>query len=357
MAFLRAVVAVVGAVVGVALLMPVVLVGVVFWLVSFGTRRLQLWTVLEPRSEALRQLVQYEPVIGWKNRPNLDTHGQADDVFHLRTDDEGWRGRQSLDDSKIVVFGDSFAFGQGVDECDHFTELDPSLAVKTVGVNAYNLVQELLWMQRLAPRLRGKLVVWMVYLGNDVYENLNPHTLSYRIPFVGQRSSGEWEIVSDHVVPEPWSYYGELRDFGCEVVSSIAALSCPGRFSDRAFSACQYLVRQGYEVTARAGADLVVISVPHLTQVSEVEELRQLAPDPSSFDVRLPDDRLREICRSMGVEFVALLDRLGPHHYLPVDRHWNAAGHQLFAEVLSLLAESQRRRTLRTQWTQPGRQG
>ena len=60
-------------------------------------------------------------------------------------------------------------------------------------------------LEQLAPKLRGRLVVWFIYCGNDFYDNLAPDLHGYRRPFVREaRPDGGWEIVTDHVRSEPW---------------------------------------------------------------------------------------------------------------------------------------------------------
>src|SRR5690606_22804464 len=120
---------------------------------------------------------------------------------------KGWRGSRTLDECGIVVFGDSFAFGYGADDRAVYSELDRELDVKPIGVNGYNMVQSFLWMERYAGHLEGKLVVWLIYHGNDLYENLCPNLDHYRMPFARETGGSDgWEIASEHVSVEPWPY-------------------------------------------------------------------------------------------------------------------------------------------------------
>jgi hypothetical protein len=354
MAVIRGLVACLGAVLGGVLLLPVLAMAVLLWMVSAGTRSLRKWSVLEPSSLSFRDFVEYDRTVGWVTRRGLDAHVRsADDVFRVRTDEEGWRGPVSIDESTVVVLGDSFAFGYGVDDLDHYAAVDPSAAIKPVAVPGYNPVQELLVLRSLAPRLRGKLVVWLIYLGNDLFETVRPHSANYRAPFVRQTTGDAWEITSAHVTPAPWGHSGDIQHFSSEYITAIAALSCPGPLVDRTFSALRQVVRSGSEALAAEHADLVVVSAPHVLQLGSAEDLRRRAPEPAAFDVHLPDERLGQICRDLSIDFVPLRDRLAPRHYLAADRHWNAEGHRVFAETLAVLAESRRRRTLRTQWNRP----
>ncbi len=332
MEIVRGFVAAVAGLIGLVLLLPVVILAAPFWAVSAMTRAFQ--RRLRTPVASWKELIQYEPVVGWKARPNLDTRAVAGDAFHFTTDAEGWRGRESLSEADVVVFGDSFAFGFGMDDDRMYTRLVPGVRVKGIGINGYNLVQSLLWMERYAPVLRGKLVVWLVYYGNDLYENLTPHLDQYRMPFVRQEQDGRWGIVTDHVRQEPWIYTRQRQ-----YLARLAEICSGGFLSDRAFSACDYLIGRAVEICREAGANIAIVSAPELTQVSPlaIERLRALSPTPEKFDPDLPDRRLAAICEARGVEFVPLKRYLNASDFNPRDVHWTQNGHRRFAEVIATL--------------------
>src|SRR5690606_15625900 len=122
--------------------------------------------VLEPSYLTKDQLIAFDPVFGWRPRPNLNTHHLMVDLFPLSTDAQGWRGRATLAESQVVVFGDSFAAGYGVSDEHLFANLSATPRIKPIGIGGYSMVQELLWMRALAGELAGKLVVWFIYFGN-----------------------------------------------------------------------------------------------------------------------------------------------------------------------------------------------
>lgn len=321
--------------VGLVLVLPVVLVALGLAAVAGLTRLIASGLQRSPRAAQWRELVQYEPVVGWRPRPNLDTYAWADDVFHLTIGPDGWRGKLPLAQADVVVFGDSFSFGHGADDRDMYTEFCGGLRVKSIGSDGYDMVHGLLWMQRLAPELAGKLVVWFVYYGNDLHENLLPNMGKYRMPYVRQRGEdGGWEVVTDHVSPEPWpfrsptSYHPIMADF-----------SCPTPFSRRVFSACEYLVSEAHAICERAGAQLAVVGVPDRVQLTRRgrAKLARLAPRGQEFDVHRPDKQLGEICRRLDIPFVPLSAQLTARDYLVHDIHWRRSGHRKVGAVLKRL--------------------
>src|SRR4051812_22608169 len=109
-----------------------------FWLISAMTRLIA--RAIEPKFLTREQLIQFDPTFGWRARPNLDTHHLMVDLFHIRTDHDGWRGNYSLGESEVVVFGDSFAAGYGVSDRHFFANLPGPQKIKPVGIGGLILV-------------------------------------------------------------------------------------------------------------------------------------------------------------------------------------------------------------------------
>lgn len=299
---------------------------------AMGKRRQQ------PDSLHWKQLVQYEPEVGWRPRPNMDALGKADEVFRVKTGPDGWRGSVPMVDADIVVFGDSFAFGHGAENDGMYSNFCKNLRVKPIGSDGYNMVHSVLWMRRFGPQLAGKTVAWFIYCGNDLHENLVPSMQQYRMPFVRETSGSDgWEIVTSHVSSEPWPFWSPRDDS-----RSLAEFCCVTANSNRVFSAADYLIRQAAETCAAAGAHLVVVSVPMREQIIVLgqQKLASLAPDSESFDLDRPDKRLQESCHRAGVPFLPLKSHLTGRHYFPADIHWTKPGHQRVGKLLVDLHES-----------------
>jgi len=330
MAVTRTILAIVSALFGIVLTVPIFVLGLPFLAITVLTRGFS--RLLEPHTVPWQEIIEYYPTLGWKPKANLNTHGLADDVFHLKTDSDGWRGRTSIQESDVVVFGDSYAFGYGVNDEECFAEVNHNLRIKSIGANGYNMVQSLLWMERLAPRLGGKLIVWLVYYGNDLYDNLQPNLYHYRMPFVREvKGLGGWEIVTSHVNSTRWPFPSERR-----YDLRLAEICCRTFLSERVFSACEFLIKKANSLCDEIGTHLVVMSIPENFQVAQrgMEYLASIAPDPKSFDPDLPDKRINEICTRLNLPFVELKNHLEEAHYKASDPHWNAKGHKRVADVV-----------------------
>jgi hypothetical protein len=346
--FLRTILAAVTALIALVLLVPVMLIILPFWAVSLLTRAIA--RAVEPEFLNREQLIQFDREFGWRARPNLDTHHLMVDLFHIRTDADGWRGKNSLTNSDIIVFGDSFAAGYGVSDRHFFANLPSRHKIKSVGIGGYSMVQELLWMERLRASLSRKLVVWFIYYGNDLYDNLMPDLRGYRKPFIRESAGDGWEIVSSHVTPDKWSIITQGRMQGEHHLPKLGELCSNTFLARRAFAACEFLLTRGRTICDEAGGELVVVGIPDALQLTDDgrARLQSMAGDPIGFDANSPDKRIGEICRALGVEFLAGSTFLQAGCYKTNDCHWNETGHRKIREALEQLADArQTRKVLR----------
>jgi hypothetical protein len=316
--------------------LPLLVLSSPFWFVGIGQRVIgRLLRRVQGKAVQWDALLAFEPAIGWKPRPNLRACALdlAGNRFSLTTDGDGWRtiiARSQGHD--VFVFGDSFAFGFGASDKTFFANILAEPRIKSIGANGYSLVQELLLMERYSDQIKGRTVIWFVYHGNDLLENLTPNMRRYRMPFVRQKpDSEEWEITNAHVSEKPWTI-GVRRDY----YGRLAEICCETDLSRKAFSACDFLIRRGKALCDRVGARLVVVSLPDVLQIDEsrVELLAKKAPDPVSFDAHRPDRQLETICSGLGVEFRTTKGILTPEHFIRGDVHWNASGNRRVAELI-----------------------
>lgn len=318
--------------------LPALVVALPFVLVGAAARATS--SLLDRTASDWHELIRYEPGIGWMPRAGIDTHhlDLNGDVYRLRTDGDGWRRTGgSIAEADVVVVGDSFAYGNAVDDEDFFANTVAEPRIKALGAPGYDMVQELLLLRRHSGELGGKLVVWLVYPGNDLPDNLRPHMSRYRAPFV--REDGEaWEIVTDHVSPEEWTFPTRRPNF-----EAYVEICSPGTFlSRRAISACEWLLGRGRELCESANARLAVVTVPDLSDQVRGQIRGVLEENPRAAERYEPDyvdRRFSEICAELDVPFVALADHLTGEDYRRRDVHWNRRGNRRVARVLADLHE------------------
>jgi hypothetical protein len=294
---------------------------------AIGTVKLTPWA----------RIISYDPEIGWRPSPGVTAWrgDMAGDPFPVRTDEEGWVDPDvTVDDADVLVLGDGFAFATAVEDGSLFTDHAGNVTVKAIGAPGYNMVQELLLMKQLESRLGGKLVVWLIYLGNDLDDNLRPHIQGYRAPFVRRTTIGDWEIERGHLRPEPWPYPARVSN------QDAFVRICSGEpLAGRAFSACEFLIASARSLCEGAGAELAVVTIPELSDLAwrQVERARRLVDPEGPFDPGRPDREIAAICHRMGVRFFALRDRLDARDYRRSCHHWSARGQRRVGAVIGEL--------------------
>jgi hypothetical protein len=99
--------------------------------------------------------------------------------------------------------------------------------------------------------------------------------------------------------------------------------------SDRAFSACEFLIGKGKDLCRVVGAELVVMTIP----VPLMLESSPLVYG-KSINADYPDQKIREICSKLNVDLICLKDLLQRSDYKPHDEHWSERGHRAVARAI-----------------------
>lgn len=282
-------------------------------------------------------IVKYDPHIGWKPRPNLNKVYYLDHVGDrgsIITDQEGWPCKYNIEDSDIVVFGDSFAFGYGSEIENTYFGMNKEIRIKPISAAGYNMVQELLLMKQYRNRLKDKLVIWFICLENDLSENLRfENSRYYTSPFVRiNNTNHSWEMVTSHLQPDKW-LYGEIKSNN---TLRFATICTPSAYSDRVFSACEYLIQQGKEICDSVGAEMLIFTIPDKKQLSKdgIMQFTNRLPPDSEFDPDFPDAKIKEICNRLNISFLSGKSHLNIEDYKINDSHWNKKGNKKVSGLL-----------------------
>jgi hypothetical protein len=334
---LRIILAGVTALIALVFAMPVVVLGLPFILGSYLVGHLA--SRLEGKCIQWPDIFEFDAKLGWKAKPNLNCFclEASDDVFHVLTDEHGWPGSQSVENSDMVVLGDSHAFSYGVDHEKSFSQLNGGVKIKAVGVPGYNMVQELMLLEELAPKLRHKQVVWFCYVGNDLFDNLSPEMLGYRAPFLRRiQGSTGWEVVTSHLASQSWTCSAGARTLRRSGYPLMPALHSDTVFSQRVYSACESLIERGYQICKNNAAQLVVACIPDpfALDTRQIAAARNRYPFLKNLDQSYPDEKLQAICNKIGIRFIALKDHLELDDYKRLHDHWTERGHRRVAKVL-----------------------
>jgi lysophospholipase L1-like esterase len=294
------------------------------------------------------QVVDHDDELGWKLRPNVEARSSAlEYTIAIRTDALGLRASGRTDawrsaSHRLLVAGDSFAFGWGVEGSQMLSaRLQDALgargvqaAVLTSGVPGYSTDQEYLLWRRLEPQVRPEVVI-LLLSGNDPPAD-NASTVAmgaaiYSKP-VFHVADGGLELrgvpVPDKqsaIVPtafeplkarlRPFATYALARRFNTTLRAPRAAEGgpAPAIAIDTLPVTGAILAAFNRELRAQGGKLLLV-----------------LIPSPT---VR---DALSKICKDEGIAFLDLDPVFAGHPdwVFKYDGHWNPRGHQAAADAV-----------------------
>ena len=330
--------------VALAVLVPVALLEATL----IAARRLPAVAALRPLRAVARELylldrnylqlyaeaVRWDPGLGYTLRPGdfRFANTEFDTAYHVNP--LGVRdGEASLVRPEVVVLGDSFAMGWGVDQAEAFPQVLARLLGRTVlntGVSSYGTVREL----RMLSRVDTSATRWLViqFCNNDFFENRR---------FIREGAD---------VPPSPWDVYEK----------SIAEYRrqqryWPGRYAYSLLSQ-RWRALTGPPPSAEEHPDPESPETQRLQARYLVQVLAGSPVDLSGFRIVLFElnghnryrglllphlrEELRDPALPKHLQRIVLLDlaaELGPEHWYVLDDHLRPSGQQLVAERLAAL--------------------
>ena len=296
---------------------------------------------------------QYDSLLGWKNRPGASGwFSMPDSRTRVQINSRGLRdvehGARDRRRPRILVLGDSFTWGFGVEQGERYTDwlarlLGPGVEVINAGVSGYGTDQELLYYRTDGFRYQPDVLLLEFEL-EDVMNNthavqytypkpyftLEHATLSLRNVPVPTREAPWWQRYSlDRALPPPptrwWTTKRFLRDHLLSytfIVDGTRALLERYREPaiDNVEAVTAAVLLELKRETARHGAELVIMMLPSKDAV--LEDAHQAWWDAYRAFFREHWFRyvdLRPLFRAATVR--------GQQLYFAVDAHWNREGH------------------------------
>jgi lysophospholipase L1-like esterase len=252
---------------------------------------------------------------------------------------------------RILVLGDSFTWGYGVEESERFSQvLEKSLNVEVInaGVSGYSTDQELLWYRSEGIKYDSDLVI-LELAGNDVGDNDHNlvSTVYYKPRFVLE--DGQL-ILKGYPVPET-SLQGKVIYFLSQ--RSALAYFLIQRYFDLLSLHSKLKVQTDHANLADSGKNAE--KEPFKLTIALLEEMRSIAESKKSKFLIVATDSwwnstssetyndFIDTLRSKGflVLDVESMQGFDPEVMLiPNDGHWNQAGHRFVAKKIEALIET-----------------
>ncbi|MGH7714338.1 MAG: SGNH/GDSL hydrolase family protein, partial [Gemmatimonadaceae bacterium] len=227
---------------------------------------------------------------------------------------------------RVLVTGDSFTFGLGVNEGTRFTEvledLEPRWRVDNMGMMGWGLDLMVRALEALGEKAQPTVVVLAVFA--DDLARLTPQFAAVNIPYT------KFELVDGKLADAP-PYKRTLwrRFYLSELVKSVRDRA-GGTHARQRYPLNEALLNRFHDLTRELNATPVVLFLPAPRTIDLDRERRAfLSAWAETISVIYRD--LTVVLHGVGVEKT----------YISDDQHWNEYGHEVAARALhELLADS-----------------
>ena len=317
-------------------------------------------------------LIGYNAELGWQLTPGWSgTHHHYDYEVVYDIDASGWRlaPQAQMTGSRVAVLGDSFTFGLGVANDETFvarlnTLSDGQLHYLNFGVPGYSTDQEWLLLKKTGKAIKPDIVLLVVYLGNDLFDNNRPFPLQadhakpyFRLDTDRQlllenspvplatksaaaRNTGLADIVLGDKKPSPpllTRTLGQLR-----LARRLGIFQQPGRLDEGMLEArfdpyialFLALTDALADSSRELGAELVIALLPGASLINQPESLSAhyqafLRKQLVAGLAERPDTQVIDLA-----SMLAAADNHSQPWYFPNEGHLTPQGHQLVAQLL-----------------------
>jgi hypothetical protein len=161
----------------------------------------------QERVVAERQHTRYDELLGWVNIPNLVVSNMYGEGLNVTINNLGFRGRTTVDAEqpagkrRIILSGDSFTFGYGVDDAHTWgnflkNEL-PDTEVLKMALGGYGLGQAFLWYRREGDGLPHDVHLF-AFITENFRRMTRPRFMGYGKPVLTVRNG---KLAVENVPP------------------------------------------------------------------------------------------------------------------------------------------------------------
>jgi lysophospholipase L1-like esterase len=300
---------------------------------------------------------KYDSLLGWAHEPGQEGIFETPQFRTIvRINDKGLRDRphsyeRQNNTERILVLGDSFAWGYGIDESERFSQLlEKSLDTEVInaGVSGYSTDQELLWYQNEGIKYETDLVI-LVVAGNDVGDNQRQlvNRVYYKPSFVFEEGR---LVATGYPVPKT-SLQGRFM-YSLSQRSALAYFLIQ-RYFDLLSSYSQTKANTNHPNMLVFGEGTK--SEPFKLTIALIDEIKNMAESRNAKFMIVATDRwwngpsnenYQDFIGTLRTEGFLVLDvealpGFDPEVMLiPDDGHWSGAGHKFVAAKIRDFIES-----------------
>ncbi|MCC6178084.1 MAG: hypothetical protein IT305_22510 [Chloroflexi bacterium] len=359
---------------------------------------LRLFGPILPGNYNTGSFLTTHPVYGRFHVPSFDGWVKtAEYTSRVTIDSRGLRGPERpyakpANTHRILVLGDSFTEAVQVPEADAFvSRLETSLnargsgryEVLNGGVGGWGNGQELVYLLEEGYRYQPDLVVMLLYLGNDIFDNSwvlqgkpkNPHepywvydddgtfapmafrtrkpedvspvvaTLRERVMLWNVFETGVLEKLADA------DDDSELRANRFNLNKMIVHATRPSERQDDAWKVTLGILQRLRQTGEERGFRTALVIAPAQFQVYDADWGALLAANDlkaSDWDASRPNAVLAAHAGEIGMPMLDLLPPLRAAAdaspvllYYPYDKHWTSAGHAVAAQQIGAFLDAQ----------------
>ena len=224
---------------------------------------------------------------GYRHQPGYLGHlsNRLEYATQVEINEQGLRGPHIGTDNgqtRLIVLGDSFVFGQGVEEGETFsayleaalTEQGHDVEALNAGVRGYGTVQEAAWLDRYGMQLVPDVVIVGVFLGNDLSDNATPVAERWRMlapPRSWHTPITKWLYTHSHVYDGARNWWQQRRRLGAQLPDVAWLRRTYGAANDadrdKELRATEDALDALVDVTRQNDAVLMAVLIPDSTQV------------------------------------------------------------------------------------------
>ncbi len=303
--------------------------------VELALRAFGAFPVAYPPTPRWPELYAAHPEYGYALYPSRVTRyrypERAPRVLTVHSNADGFRQTREIADAgesrrRVFVTGDSFVFGEGVEEEERFTDLfagsRPDLRVDNLGMTGWGPDLMLLAVEAMSRKARPDVVIVALYY--DDFRRVRPRYAGAGYPIPRFRLAGDSLILVPYPEPKPWERL-HLYQAGYRALrGGERPLSGPDREEWRIN---ERILDRFRRQTAARGAELGLLYLP------------------GRWSGR-PNDRRRGWLRDYADRHgIAFADLTGPIQadsttaFIPDNGHYAPAGHAIVAEALAALVD------------------